>query len=306
MESKEAVAAPPQASRVALGLLRSMRPKQWTKNIFIFAALVFDGKLFQPGPLINTLIGFVVLCLLSSAVYLINDCADVNADRAHPVKRNRPIARGDVPIPLAVAWAVVLIVGSLAVAFALNLAFGAIALAYLATATLYTFKVKHVVILDVIFLAAGFVLRVAAGTPLVDAERFSPWLYTCMGLLALLIGFGKRRAELVELDGRSTTRAALDHYSVPLLDQIIAIVTGALIVSYTLYTFFAPQLPTNHAMMLTIPFVVYALFRYLYLVHVKGEGGAPDELALKDRPLQVTFALWALVAIAVLYIRLPS
>ncbi|BCX04789.1 MAG: decaprenyl-phosphate phosphoribosyltransferase [Candidatus Roseilinea sp.] len=301
MESNEAVAAPPHVGRVALGLLRSMRPKQWTKNIFIFAALVFDGKLFQPGPLINTLIGFVVLCLLSSAVYLINDCADVNADRAHPVKRNRPIARGDVPIPLAIAWAAVLIVASLAVAFTLNLTFGAIALTYLATATLYTFKVKHVVILDVIFLAAGFVLRVAAGTPLVDAERFSPWLYTCMGLLALLIGFGKRRAELIELDGRSTTRAALDHYSLPLLDQIIAIVTGALVVSYTFYTFSAPQLPLNHTMMLTVPFVVYGLFRYLYLVHVRGEGGAPDELALRDRPLQITFVLWALAAIAVLY-----
>lgn len=306
MESKEAVAAPPHVGRVALGLLRSMRPKQWTKNIFIFAALIFDGKLFQPVPLVNTLIGFVVLCLLSSAVYLINDCADVNADRAHPVKRNRPIARGDVPIPLAIAWAAVLIVVSLAVAFTLNLTFGAIALVYLVTATLYTFKVKHVVILDVIFLAAGFVLRVAAGTPLVDAERFSPWLYTCMALLALLIGFGKRRAELIELGGRSTTRAALDHYSLPLLDQIIAIVTGALIVSYTLYTFFAPQLPANHAMMLTIPFVVYGLFRYLYLVHVKGEGGAPDELALKDRPLQITFALWALAAIAVLYVEWPG
>ncbi len=278
-----------------------MRPKQWTKNVFIFAALVFDGKLFQPGPFTNTLIGFVVLCLLSSAVYLVNDCADANADRAHPVKRNRPIARGDVPIPLAVAWAAVLIVASLAAAFATNQIFGAIALTYLATATLYTFKLKHMVILDVIVLAAGFVLRVAAGTPLVDAERFSPWLYTCMALLALLIGFGKRRAELVELNGSSTTRAALDHYSLPLLDQIIAIVTGALIVSYTFYTFSAPQLPANHAMMLTVPFVVYGLFRYLYLVHVKGEGGAPDELALKDRPLQITFVLWAMAAIVVLY-----
>lgn len=305
MNRREAVAPPLSAVRSAWGLLRSMRPRQWTKNIFIFAALVFDGKLFQAGPLVNTLIGFAVLCLLSSAVYLVNDCADVNADRAHPTKRNRPIARGEVPISLAIVWAAALVVISLATAFATNAAFGAIALTYLATATLYTFRVKHVVILDVILLAAGFVLRVAAGTPLVEAERFSPWLYTCMALLALLIGFGKRRAELVELDGRATTRAALGQYSLPLLDQIIAIVTGALIVSYTFYTFSAPQLPANHAMMLTVPFVVYGLFRYLYLVHVKGEGGAPDELALKDRPLQITFISWALAAIVVLYLMSP-
>lgn len=303
MKPQVATASSLQISRIVLGLLRSMRPTQWTKNIFIFAALVFDGKLFQPTPLINTLMGFGVLCLLSSAVYLINDCADVEADRNHPLKRNRPIARGDVPIPLAIGWAIALTVFSLAIGFALNVVFGAIALAYLVTTTLYTFKIKHIVILDVIFLSAGFVLRVAAGTPLVNAERFSPWLYTCMALLALLIGFGKRRAELTEMGGRATTRAALDQYAVGLLDQIIAIVTGALIVSYTFYTFFAPQLPANHTMMLTIPFVVYALFRYLYLVHVKGEGGAPDELALKDRPLQITFVLWALTAIAVLYIR---
>lgn len=302
MDSNEAVAAPPNIGRLARGLVRSMRPRQWTKNVFIFAALVFDGKLLQPVPLVNTILGFVVLCLLSSAVYLINDCADVAADRAHPTKRNRPIARGDVAVSLAVAWAVVLIIVALLIAFATDLVFGLIALTYLTTASLYTFKVKHIVILDVIFLAAGFVLRVAAGIPLVQAERFSPWLYTCMALLALLIGFGKRRAELVELDGRSATRAILSEYSVPLLDQIIAIVTGALIVSYTFYTFSAPQLPANHAMMLTVPFVMYGLFRYLYLIHVKGEGGAPDELALKDRPLQITFILWTLVAIIVIYL----
>jgi 4-hydroxybenzoate polyprenyltransferase len=301
MDSHEAVARPLSAGRVARGLLRSMRPRQWTKNVFIFAALVFDGKLFAPGPLVNTLIGLVVLCLLSSAVYLVNDSADVAADRQHPTKRYRPIAAGDVPVPLAIGWAVALVVAALGIGFALDPAFGLIALLYLATATLYTFKVKHIVILDVIFLATGFVLRVAAGIPLVQAERFSPWLFICVSLLALLIGFGKRRGELVELNGRTTTRAILGEYTVPLLDQIIAIVTGALIVGYTFYTFSAPQLPPNHTMMLTVPFVLYGLFRYLWLVHVKGEGGAPDELAFKDRPLQITFVLWALTAIAVIY-----
>jgi 4-hydroxybenzoate polyprenyltransferase len=306
VDSEKLITAPTALGRLAVGLLRSMRPKQWTKNIFIFAALVFDGKLFQPVPLVNTLIGFLVLCLLSSAVYLINDCADVNADRAHPIKRHRPIARGDVPIPLAAGWAVVLVVIGLVIGFALEARFGAIAAGYFLLTTLYTFSLKHLVILDVIVLAAGFVLRVAAGTPLVEAERFSPWLYTCMGLLALLIGFGKRRAELVEMAGAKATREALGDYSLALLDQVIAIVTGALIVSYAFYTFSAPQLPPNYAMMLTVPFVIYGLFRYLYLVHVRGQGGAPDELALKDRPLQATFVLWGALAIVVLYVLPPA
>ncbi len=288
--------------RLALGLWRSMRPKQWTKNIFVFAALVFDNKLFQPSPLLNTLAGFAVLCLLSSAVYLLNDCADAPADRQHPVKRLRPIAAGEVPVGLASGLAVLLVLVGLAAAFALHVVFGVVAATYLAVTTAYTFKLKHIVVLDVIALAAGFVLRVAGGVPLVDAERFSPWLYTCAWLLALLLGFGKRRAELIQMDGQSHTRAILAEYSQPLLDQIISIVTGALVVSYTFYTFSAPQLPENHAMMLTVPFVVYALFRYLYLVHVRGEGAAPDELALKDRPMQVAFALWGVLAIVVLYV----
>jgi 4-hydroxybenzoate polyprenyltransferase len=303
MDSNEVVAPPLNVMRLARGLVRSMRPKQWVKNIFVFAALVFDSKLFQPHYVIATLIGFVVLCMLSSAVYLVNDSADVQADRQHPKKRYRPIAAGDVPVPVAIGWAVVLVVVGLLIGFATNVMFGLIALTYLITATLYTFRVKHMVVLDVLFLAAGFVLRVAAGAPLVEAERFSPWLYTCMGLLALLIGFGKRRGELVELDGRSTTRAILSEYSVPFLDQMIAIVTGALILAYTFYTFSAPQLPANHTMMLTVPFVVYGLFRYLYLVHVRREGGAPDELAFKDRSLQIAFLLWGLVAVIVIYFQ---
>jgi len=284
------------------GLLRSMRPQQWHKNAFVFAALIFDNKLFQSAPLIRTLIGFVILCLLSSVVYLFNDVADVEADRNHPTKRNRPIARGDVTPSIALALAFVLGAVSLFVAFRLDVVFGAIALLYLALNLLYSFKLKHVVIVDVLIIAAGFVLRVAAGVPLVNAERFSPWLYVCMGLLALLLGFGKRRQELIELDGKASTRAILEQYTVPLLDQIINIVTGALIVTYSFYTFSAPQLPANHSMMLTIPFVLYGLFHYLYLVHVKGAGGDPSDLALTDRPLQITVLLWGIVSIIVLYV----
>jgi len=293
---------PLRPTRLIAGLFRSMRPRQWPKNIFVFTALVFDNKLFQPQPLLHTVIGFVVFCLLSSAVYLVNDAADAPADRLHPTKRNRPIARGDVPISIAIVYAVALVLLSLSVAFWLDWRFGAIGAFYFILNSAYSFRLKHMVILDVLVLATGFVLRVAAGTVLVDAVRFSPWLYVCMSLLALLMGFGKRRQELVELGGKSSTRAILSEYSVPLLDQIIAIVTGALVVSYMFYTFSAPQLPSNHSMMLTIPFVLYGLFRYLYLVIVKGEGGAPDELALKDRPLQIVFLLWGLVCVVVLYL----
>jgi 4-hydroxybenzoate polyprenyltransferase len=289
------------ASQRVRSLIKSLRPRQWTKNIFVLAALVFDNKLFQWQPLIASLIGVGVLCLLASAVYLINDSADVEADRQHPIKRHRPIARGDIAVPVALGIAFLLVVVGLGMAFALNVGFGLIGLAYFALTTLYSFKLKHIVVLDVIVLATGFVLRVAAGTVLVNAVRFSPWLLVCMSLLALLMGFGKRRQELMNLGGGSGTRAILREYNVPLLDQILSIVTGALIVSYMFYTFSAPQLPANHSMMLTIPFVLYGLFRYLYLVHVRNEGAAPDELALKDRPLQIAFILWAIAVIAILY-----
>ena len=206
-----------------------------------------------------------------------------------------------MPVPLAIGYAVTLVVVALGIAFATNFWFGLIGLTYFVFTTFYTFKAKHIVVLDVIVIASGFVLRVAAGTVLINAERFSPWLYVCMSLFALLMGFGKRRQELMDLSGAAGTRAILREYNLPMLDQIIAIVTGSLIVSYMFYTFSAPQLPKNHSMMLTIPFVMYGLFRYLYLVHVKGEGAAPDELAFKDRPLQWAFGLWAITVVAVLY-----
>lgn len=287
---------------IARGLLRSMRPKQYPKNGFIFAALLFDGKLFQLTPLVHTLIGFAVFCMLSSAVYLINDVVDAPADRLHPTKRNRPIARGIVPARLAVGLAIVLVVVALTVAYAIMPWFFAIGALYFGLMMVYSFLLKHVVIVDVLVIAIGFVLRVGAGALLVTAIRFSPWMYVCMMLLALLLGFGKRRQELVELDGNASTRAILSEYSVPLLDQIIAIVTAATLAAYAFYTFSAPQLPDNHTMMLTIPFVAYGIFRYLYLVHVKGAGGAPDEILLTDRPMQAAIVLWGLVAAIVLYV----
>ena len=184
--------------------------------------------------------------------------------------------------------------------------FGVIAAIYLVANVLYSFRLKHVVIIDVLILALGYVLRVGAGVVLITVERFSPWLYLCITLLALFMGFGKRRGEFVLMNSNlDAGRKVLQDYSLPFLDELINLVSTALVMAYSLYTFSAPNLPDNHAMMLTIPFVLYAIFRYLYLIHIKGEGGAPDELVFTDRPLQVAFVLWGLSAVAVLYLSRP-
>lgn len=281
-----------------------MRPKQWIKNVVIFAPLVFDVKLMELRYLIPTVAGFILLCLISGAVYLVNDIADIENDRRHPVKRHRPLPSGELSIGVALTTAVLIMLVALPAGFLLHPLFGAILSTYLLLHLAYSFWLKHIVIIDVMVIAAGFLLRVAAGVPLVEAERFSPWLYICMTLLALLIGFGKRRHELVLLEENANThRKSLEDYNVPLLDHVISIVTASTIVSYAFYTFSAPNLPANHTMMLTIPFVLYGIFRYLYLVHVRGMGGAPEEIALSDRPLQISFLLWGLSVVLVLYVR---
>lgn len=284
-------------------LLKTMRPKQWIKNVFVLAPLVFDVKLRDPTYLVRTLAGFVLLCLVSGTVYIINDLVDIEKDQRHPRKRNRPIASGRLSKAAALGGGAVILLISLPAGFALNLTFGAILAGYLILQIAYSFLLKRLVIIDVLAIAAGFVLRVAAGVPLVEAERFSPWMYTCMALLALFIGFSKRRHELVLLAEKANThRPSLQDYSLPLLDQIIGIVTAATLVSYAFYTFSAPNLPENHTMMLTIPFVLYAVFRYLYLVEVKGLGGEPEEIVLRDRPLQAGVLLWGLSVILIMYI----
>jgi len=283
-------------------LIKSMRPRQWVKNVFVFAALIFDGQLLAVGPLLRTMAAFVLLCLASSAVYLVNDIADAEADRNHPHKRKRPIASGALPVSTALVASGILFAISLAASFALNWKFGLVVLIYLVLNLLYSFRLKHVAIIDVMIVATGFVLRVAGGVALITVERFSPWLYMCTTLLALFIGFGKRRAELTLLTNAANThRRVLDGYSIQFLDQLIVIVSGTTIVAYSLYTFSAQNLPPNNMMMLTIPFVVYGIFRYLYLIHVEDEGGAPEELLFSDRPLMATLILWALSAVAILY-----
>lgn len=285
------------------GLFKTLRPKQWTKNGFIFAALIFDVKLFQAEPLLRTLAGFLLLCLISGTVYLINDLVDVEKDRQHPVKQNRPIAAGVVPVSVAMAAAFLLPAITLPLSYALDVTFGVIVTAYLGLQIAYSFFLKNVVIVDVLTIAAGFVLRVAAGVPLVAAERFSPWLYVFTVLLALFLGLGKRRQELVLLKGKAVnTRSILNQYNIQFLDSMMSVVTTGTVITYAFYTFSAPNLPANHLMMLTIPFIIYGIFRYLYVIHVQGNGGAPDEVLLTDRPLQTNIALFGLAVLIILYL----
>jgi 4-hydroxybenzoate polyprenyltransferase len=280
-----------------------MRPKQWTKNGFIFAALIFDVKAFDPYYLLRTVTGFVLFCLISGVVYTLNDLVDIEKDRAHPRKRHRPLPSGALSPRFAKIGATLIAVLALSAGAWLSPGFALILGGYLLLQVGYSFHFKHVVLLDVLAIATGFVLRVAAGAPLVDAENFSPWLYICTTLLALFLALGKRRGEKVLLgDEAGNHRESLNHYTLGLLDQLISLVTSSTIVAYALYTFSAHNLPENHLMMLTIPFVIYGLFRYLYLVHAEGVTSAPDEVLLTDRALQVDLLLWGLSAVGILYL----
>lgn len=284
-------------------LIKTMRVRQWTKNGFIFFGLIFDKQLFMLEPFLRTLTGFFLFCLISSAVYLFNDIADMAADRNHPEKKYRPIASGELPVSVARTAGLLLTGIALPLGYWLSPVFALILAVYLANNVLYSRWLKHVSILDVLIVSSGFVLRVAAGVALITVERFSPWLYMITILFSLYIGLGKRRAEMNLLaHGASSHRKVFDGYTIPLLDQYITIVSGMTIVAYSLYTFSAPNLPDNHSMMLTIPFVVYGIFRYLQLIQVGHAAGSPDEVALKDRPLQATVLLWGLTVIAIFYL----
>ena len=286
-----------------IALIKTLRPSHWTKNGAIFVPLVFDEKLFQIEPLTRTIIGFVMLCLISGTVYLINDMVDIEKDRRHPIKRYRPLPSGQLSKSAAVVAAILIPAVVLPLSFVLDPAFGLILTGYLVLQIAYSFRLKNVVILDVMVIAAGFVLRVAAGVPLVDAERFSPWLYVFTTLLALFLALGKRRQEIALLKSQAgNTRAVLDHYSLPFVDEMMAVVTAGTVMTYALYTFSAPNLPENHTMMLTIPFLIYGIFRYLYVIHIEGNGGAPDEVLLTDRPLQATVGLFGFAVVVILYL----
>lgn len=286
-----------------VGLVRTMRPRQWIKSLIVYAALVFDGKLFIPELFLKTTLVFAAFCLLSSSVYILNDLMDMEQDRQHPRKRFRPLASGQLNPRLAAGAGGLLALVAVALAFWVEVWAGVLLLLYLAQNIAYSVWLKHVVIIDVMVLAAGFLLRVLAGVVVVQVQNFSPWLYVCVTLLALFLGFGKRRQELVLLEGEASNhRAILSEYNLPLLDQLIAVVVTATFVAYTFYSFDATTALAHSKMLLTVPFVFYMLARYLYLVHVKGLGGAPDELLIEDRPLLINSILWAVAVIVLIYL----
>lgn len=290
--------------RTTAALIKTMRPQQWIKNGLLFTALVFDEKLNNVPALLDTLAGFILFSLLASTVYIINDIVDVEADRQHPKKRNRPIASNKLPMPVARAAAIIIPLVVLPLSYLLSPAFALVGLTYFGLNLLYSSRLKHIPLIDVFVLASFYVLRVVAGVTLIDVERFSPWLYVVTTLLALYIGFGKRRAELTLLaENADSHRRVLKGYTLPLLDQFITIVSATTIVAYSLYTFSAPNLPENHSMMLTIPFAFYGIFRYLYLVHMAHSGGAPEEVLFTDRPLQITVVLWGLTILLIFYLH---
>ncbi|MBI4507143.1 MAG: decaprenyl-phosphate phosphoribosyltransferase [Chloroflexi bacterium] len=283
-------------------LLVSVRPRQWTKNLIVYVGLIFALRLTELPLLVRATWAFVAFCALSSAIYLLNDVLDRERDRQHPLKCRRPIAMGKLRPPPALAAALLLALLGIVVAGALGGGFLALAAAYIGVMLVYNVWLKRVVLLDVFAIAAGFVLRAAAGAVAVGVP-ISPWLYVCTTLGALFIGFGKRRHELTLLaDEAEEHRSVLREYTPAFLDVLIAVVSGSAVVAYSLYTFSAENLPRNHAMMLTIPFLLYGTFRYLYLIHLRDAGGSPEEILLRDRPLLANIALWLVVAVLILYV----
>lgn len=285
------------------GLLRTMRPLQWTKNLVVYAALVFDGKLFVPTLFAQTTVVFAAFCLVSSAVYIINDLTDIEKDRLHPRKRRRPLPAGTLNPRFALIAAVILAGVGLLAATWLNVWVGLVTAIYLAQNVAYSFWLKQYVIIDVMVLALGFLLRVVAGALVAHVANFSPWLYLCITLLALFLGFGKRRHEISLLEGEASNhRASLLEYNLPLLDQIIGLVTTSTFIAYTLYCIEATtRLVKDGRMLLTAPFVFYFIARYLYLIHVRKLGGAPDELIFQDRGLLIDSVAWGVAAVALIY-----
>ena len=288
---------------LAFNLLISLRPGQWAKNLLVFAGLLFGLRLFDVEAVGRALAAFGVFCLLSGVVYLINDIADRHTDRQHPLKARRPIASGALPVPAALTSAIVLAAVALAGAYALGPRFFVVAVSYLALLVLYSGALKHIVIIDVLTIAIGFVLRAVAGAVAVNVE-ISHWLLVCTILLALFISLAKRRHELLLLaDGAASYRPILDEYTPYLLDQMIAVVTASTLIAYVFYTI-SPETEqkfNTHWLGLTVPFPLYGIFRYLYLVHQREGGGSPADLLLTDRPLLVCVTLWALSVVLIIY-----
>ncbi|HEY5003614.1 MAG TPA: decaprenyl-phosphate phosphoribosyltransferase [Ktedonobacteraceae bacterium] len=299
-------------------LLKEMRPRQWTKNLAVFIGLVFAGHLFQASSFTRTALAFVAFCLASSTIYLINDLLDLEKDRQHPVKRLRPLASGKLPISWAIGALVGLVlctgivtaiifiipIGSKPDIFAAfggaNLLFTLTIVAYLVLMVLYSIRLKHIVLLDVFIIASGFVLRIIAGAVVVPVS-ISPWLYIVTCFLSLFLAFSKRRHELVLLQGQASQhRQILKEYSIPMLDQMITIAVTGTIMSYSLYTI-EGSVSHHHLIAITLPLVLYGMFRYLYLVYMRMEGGSPEEVLLRDRHILGTVILCVVLIMIVLY-----
>lgn len=291
---------------VLIALLRTMRPKQWTKNVlFVYPALIADGQLFQAVPFLRVTAACALLCLIAGAVYILNDLVDIESDRQHPRKRLRPLPSGELPTSVARGAAIVFPLVGLASAYLIDWRLSVVLGAYYILQLFYIFWLKHVVLVDIMALAAGFVLRVVAGVVVIEVTRFSPWLYVCMGLLAMFLSVAKRRQELILLGDEATAvRKTYSDYSLPLLDELLRITATSTFIAYTLYTIETPSplLAQTNLALATVPFVMYGLFRYLYLIYVRGESAPPDEVLLKDRALQIDIALYVLAFAVILYV----
>lgn len=296
--------------RILLAIIQEMRPKQWTKNLLLFAGVIFAHRLGQFDRVLSAAGAFAIFCGLSGAIYLFNDIRDADSDRQHPLKRKRPIASGALSMHTAILAALVLSIVALVLSFTLNLRFGVSALVYFVMMILYSIWLKHVVIWDLMIVALGFVIRAVAGVEAIErhgeAIEITPWFITCVLFLALFIAICKRRHELVLMAHTARNhRPVLEHYSEPFLDQMVSIATAASIMSYALYVNVmrdeALQQPRYRMLIWTLPFVVYGIFRYLYLVYKKEEGGSPETLLLRDAPLLLDVLLWTILVGYIFY-----
>lgn len=288
---------PPSPAGVAPMILAAARPRQWTKNLFVFVAMLFAGSWDRLGAVAAA---FGIFCAVSGGVYMMNDIADREQDRLHPLKCRRPIASGRLSVGVATVASIIFVVGGIAAALLIGRLFALITVIYVSLQIAYTFWLKHAVLLDVFSIAAGFVLRAMAGAAAIPAPN-TVWLLVCTMQLALFLGFGKRRHELLSLGGGARGhRQALQHYSEPFLDQLISIVLGGLTVSYALYTITSETAHAHPHLVVTLPMVMYGIFRYLYLIHMEHKGGSPETILLEDRPMQANLAIWLLCVLVVM------
>lgn len=281
-----------------------MRPRQWAKSAPVLAGLVFDQQLFDGNAFWRVIAAFWLFSLTASTVYIINDLVDIDRDRLHPKKRHRPLPSGQLPIRVALVFAVILPILTIGTSLTFSVPLALVILTYFVMQLAYSFYLKNIVVIDVFTIAAGFVLRTIAGVVVINVTNFSPWLYVCAGLLALFLAVGKRRQELLLLqDDAAKVRDTYKGYNLPLLDDMLRLVVAAVAIAYTLYAteaetaFVEPEY-----MLLTVPFVYYALFRYLYVIHRLGKGGDPTEVAFEDRPLMISIGLWGVMIISLLYL----